>query len=314
MKIMKITEDVTKRKKEEALRTSKDYLNNIINCIGFPVFVKDDNFRFVLANDALCSMLGIERKNIIGRTLGESLPNNQMNHFLKVDKMVLKSGQENSCEEPLTGHDGKILTIITKKTRYVDEQGNKFLVGVIRDITKRKKVEEALKKIEEKYNAILDYSSDQIFMIDKNLKFISVNNCVAKSLGKKPEDIINKSLKDVFNRPDEATKFASNIKKALGGESQRIEGEITLQGKKNVISTQLNPVKDSSGAVTAVLGIARNITARKIIEEELKKSKDILQSKVKELERFNKLAIDRELRMIELKEKIKELERKLGKK
>ena len=123
-----------------------------------------------------------------------------------------------------------------------------------------------------------------------------------------------KSLSDVFGRSEEGARFSSNIKKTLGGESHSIEEEIILQGKKNFINTQLNPIKDSSGAIIAVLGIARNTTDRKNMEEELKKSRDNLQSKVDELERFNKVVVDRELKMIELKKKIKELEEKLGKK
>ena len=100
---------------EIALQASKDYLSNIINAIGDPVFVKDDACRFVLANDSLCKILGIERENIIGKTLGESLPANQMKHFLEIDNMVLESGQDDLSEELLTGSGGKILTIITKK-------------------------------------------------------------------------------------------------------------------------------------------------------------------------------------------------------
>ena len=108
--------------------------------------VKDDESRFILANDSLCEVLGIERENIIGKTLGESLPDNQMKHFLKIDKLVLESGQDNSCEEILTGGDGNILTIVTKKTRYVDEQGNMFIVGSIRDITEQKNSEQFILK------------------------------------------------------------------------------------------------------------------------------------------------------------------------
>jgi PAS domain S-box-containing protein len=125
-----------------------DPIVEILNASGDPIFVKDDAFRFVFVNDALCEMLGMVRENILGHTLGESLPRDQMDHFLEVDRMVLESGRENLCEEPLTGRDGKRLTIVTRKTRYIDRHGSRFVVGVIRDITDRKLAEEKLKKSE----------------------------------------------------------------------------------------------------------------------------------------------------------------------
>jgi PAS domain S-box-containing protein len=135
------------RKRGEELRISSEYLNSIINACGYPIFVKDKNFRFVLANDAMCEMLGIAREQIIGNTLGEQLPKDQMVHFLEIDKMVLASGKENQREEPLVGRGGEILTIFTKKTRYVDERGEMYLVGVIADLTDKKKAEDAQNKL-----------------------------------------------------------------------------------------------------------------------------------------------------------------------
>jgi PAS domain S-box-containing protein len=122
-----------------------EYLDNIINSVADPIFVKDNDYRFITANNALCEMLGISRENIIGKTLGESLPEDQMKHFLKIDKEVLESGEENISKEKLTSKGGKILTIITKKTRYIDEKGSKFLVGIIRDITDNNEYDESKK-------------------------------------------------------------------------------------------------------------------------------------------------------------------------
>ena len=101
---------------------SKDFLDNIINVSGDPFFVKNDNFQFVIVNNALCEILGFSRENILGKTLIESLPKEQMDHFLRVDRIVLSSGQENVSEEFLTGKDGKIHIIVTKKTRYIDNK------------------------------------------------------------------------------------------------------------------------------------------------------------------------------------------------
>jgi hypothetical protein len=64
---------------------------------------------------------------------------------------------------------------------------------------------------------------------------------------------------------------------------------------------------------TLVLGIARDITEREKNEEELIKSKEELEEKLKQLETFNKVSVGRELKMIELKNRIKELERRKGK-
>lgn len=143
---------------KEKTNITLDSLTSVINLVDDAVFVKDDKHRFVLANDALCKMLGMKRADIIGKTLGESLPKSQMEHFLKIDKMVLDSDKANKIEEQLTGANGQILNIVTKKSRYIDSQGNKFLFGVIRDITERESVKIKLEnKIDEleKINSLL---------------------------------------------------------------------------------------------------------------------------------------------------------------
>jgi PAS domain S-box-containing protein len=144
------------------------FFDSILNSIADPVFVKDSNFQFVYANDALCKMLGINRENIIGKTLGESLPEDQMTHFLEIDKNVIDSGQANTSEELLTGKDGKILNIITKKTRYIDEKGNKFVVGIIRDNTERKIAEETIQK------KITELENMNKLMMGRELKMVEL--------------------------------------------------------------------------------------------------------------------------------------------
>ena len=126
------------------------FYDAILNSIADPVFVKNDKFEFIYLNDALCDILGMTKDNIMGKTLGESLPKDEMKHFLEVDKAVLDSGTSNVSEEQLTGKSGKTLTIVTKKTRFIDDKGDKFIVGIIRDITQLKKAESELQdKIDE---------------------------------------------------------------------------------------------------------------------------------------------------------------------
>lgn len=136
---------VERLKQQEFLAEKTDQrLKQIMNCIGDPMFVKDEESRLLLVNEAFCSIFGLSRESIIGKTLAEDVPENEREHFLRIDKQVLADGIENLCEERLTVRGGETRTILTRKNRFIDDQGEKFLVGIIHDITELKKKKEAL--------------------------------------------------------------------------------------------------------------------------------------------------------------------------
>jgi len=137
--------EITERKQAEAeLKGSKEYLENIINAVASPIFVKDDKHKFYLVNDALCSLVNLSVDKIIGTTGYEFFHKEQMKIFIAKDQELFKTGKENIDEEQLTDGKGKIRTIVTHKTLYTDTTGNKFLVGVINDVTENRKYEKEL--------------------------------------------------------------------------------------------------------------------------------------------------------------------------
>lgn len=139
-------------------------INAIINSMGDSIFVKDDQSRLLLVNDAFCEIFGLSRAEIIGKTLAEDVPLNERESFLKIDMQVLADGHENINEESLTVRGSETIFISTRKTRFINSNGEKFLVGVIRDITKRKKTEKALIESEAQFRE-LNATKDILFSI-----------------------------------------------------------------------------------------------------------------------------------------------------
>jgi PAS domain S-box-containing protein len=151
-------EDITERKNterqiveaKEIAEKSEKYLENIINNLADPIFVKDEESKLLVINDAFCQLFGLNKENILGKTLAEDVSPAERESFLRIDKLVLNSGKENISEESLTVRDSQTKTISTKKSRFLDEKGRKFLIGIIRDITDRKIAESLLIEAKEK--------------------------------------------------------------------------------------------------------------------------------------------------------------------
>jgi len=133
--------DAKSKKAEEAAVKARDYFNALINNITDPIFVKDNQHKFVLINNAFCQFFGYSRDSLIGKSDYDFFSKNQSDIFWKFDEMVFDSGQENINEEEVTNASGRIRIVVTKKTLYTDKEGNKFIVGIIRDISERKKAE-----------------------------------------------------------------------------------------------------------------------------------------------------------------------------
>lgn len=121
-----------------------DFLDAILNSIADPVFVKDRQHRWVFMNDAMCRLMGHPRQELLGKTDYDYFPKHQVDVFWEKDELVFNTGQENINEEEFTDADGQVHTIVTKKTLYTDSAGASFIVGIIRDITQVKQLEQKL--------------------------------------------------------------------------------------------------------------------------------------------------------------------------
>ncbi|MCX6670020.1 MAG: PAS domain S-box protein [Methanothrix sp.] len=273
-----------------ALKESKDFLDKIINSIGDPIFVKDRQHRLVLVNDAACKLFGRPREEIVGQTAYDLFPTKEMAEISwEKDEEVFKTGKENVNEETNTYAPGMTRTVLVKKTLYQDKAKNKFLVGVTRDITDRKKAEEDLRDTTNFLADIIDFLPDATLVIDKTGRVIAWNHAMEAMTGIKASDILGKGdyeysepfygerrpilINLVLQPQKEIEDKYDHIERrggALEGEAYMPNmkgGAVYLYGKAAVLY-------DPSGEVFGAIESIRDITDRKHAEEELQKAKD----------------------------------------
>ncbi len=129
------------------MERSQGHLDAIINAIADPIFVKDRRHRWVLLNAPFCRMLGFDREALIGKSDYDFFPQHEADLFWENDEIVFRTGQEHVSEESFTDAQGVLHAVSTKKTLFVDRTGAKFIVGITRDVTERRQVEEKLRQL-----------------------------------------------------------------------------------------------------------------------------------------------------------------------
>lgn len=180
------------------------------------------------------------------------------------------------------------------------------LNSVIQMAVYKYNVEKELKESKERYKYLIDHIEEFVLIINDKAVIEFANRSALNILQRKIEDVVGKSVSD-FLTEDSASKSLMALKNEFSGKSTEV-AEVEVVNSSGEIRN-LKLAKGSrffkeKGKIVGLLVSGQDITEQKKIEEELK-------IKNKDLESANKIMIGRELKMIELKKHIKELEEQL---
>jgi len=272
-----ISTDITERKRaEEALRESEERFRTLFeqaaDCIilmeimpeGVPI-IRD-------VNSATSRILGYDYSELVGKPVSILLANPDRQERVTDRRQKIISGQQ-VFEEKHRCKDGTIrdFEVSIKEIQIGSET---FSLGILRDITERKRAEEALRESESKHKSLIDNFNDMIFTIDLTGKVTFASQSTKQILGYESAEIINMNILDFI--PEEDRKRAiETIPKGMKGEKikQYQTQVITKSGEKVLLEIGFSRIyKD--GAVVGAQAIAKDITARKRAEEALRNSEE----------------------------------------
>ncbi|BAZ20001.1 diguanylate cyclase with PAS/PAC and Chase2 sensors [Kalymmatonema gypsitolerans NIES-4073] len=145
--------------RQEELKRSKEFVHELINKIPDPIFVKNKKHQWIVLNEAYCQFIGYAENVLIEKSDYDFFPKHEADAFHACDDLVFQTQQPHENEEDFTDARGITHVIATKRSLHKDAAGNFFLVGVIRDITIRKRMEDELRR-----------AADDLSRMNKQLK------------------------------------------------------------------------------------------------------------------------------------------------
>lgn len=145
--------------RQEELKRSKEFLDQLINKIPDPIFVKNKKYQWISLNEAYCQFIGYPKNVLLEKSDYDFFRKNEADAFRASDDRVFQTQQPYENEEDFTDVRGITHVIATKRSLHQDAAGNVFLVGVMRDITVRKRMEDELRR-----------AADDLSRMNKQLK------------------------------------------------------------------------------------------------------------------------------------------------
>lgn len=194
--------DISERKREEeALRTSQEIIEGIMNAIPVRVFWKDKNLEYLGCNTLLAHDAGLtDAHDIIGKNDFQMTWHDQAEKYRSDDRQVIGSGQAKLLiEEPQTTPTGETLTLLTSKVPLRDANGEVAgILGTYMDITERKQVEAALAASELRYRRLFESARDGILILNAETGcVVDVNPYLLNMLQFTRDELLGKKLWEI---------------------------------------------------------------------------------------------------------------------
>ena len=178
-------QDITKPKQaEKALRENHLFLETLLNAIPAPVFYKDTEGRYIGFNTSFEMFVGKKSQEVAGKTVFEMAPRELADIYHSKDMELFQHPGVQVYETQLQDSRGIVHEVVYHKATYEDSSGHvRGLIGVILDITERKRAEAAKIESEKKYRDVVENANEIIYTTDLRGNFTYVNPAGVKTVG-----------------------------------------------------------------------------------------------------------------------------------
>ncbi len=256
---------------------------------------------YLEVNEAYEKLTGISRKKVIGNPTSKTMPGLEKEWY-EIYGDVVKTGKSISFEKeakPL----GRVFRV------YAFKSGEDEFATVFEDITISYKAENLVSESEAKYQAIVSCSQDAIVMMDNQGKITSWNLSAEKMFGYNEKEVLGKDLHQLITVNEEHRNKRGNLNIFFEtGKSPLLGKIIELPVKKRngeIFIIELTVSATTLNGKWFGVGVMRDITSRKKNEESKMET-------LNELETMNRLMVDREIKMMELKKEIESLKKQIS--
>ncbi len=252
------------------LDTQQALLESVINSIPELIFVKDLQGTYLACNTSFAEFIGRKREEIIGLDDSQFFDKETAEKFREHDRRMISEEKPLRSEKWVTYPDGTRILLDTLKAPFIDSEGKaNGLVGISRDITESKLVEEDLKKL----STAVEQSPASVVITDLEGNIEYVNPKFCEVTGYSEQEAMGQNPR-ILKSDESPPEIYQELWKALtAGRDWR--GELLNKKKNGEVfweSALISPIKSADGNITHYLAVKEDISERKKDEEALLKS------------------------------------------
>jgi len=257
---------------QKYLHHSQQFLQAILEAIPDPLFVKNEQHQLVLLNQAFVQIFGAKiNGSLLGKTDHDLMPKEQADICQRQDRLAFHHNHPIHNDEEVQGSYGQSRLYYLTKKAFGDSYGQKFLVGIARDVTRQRQAEKALQTSEANNRALLLAIPDMLMRIrrDGRLEYIKLSAFVTPYLP--PEQTASQEGgQTIYNMlpPEQAERRMNAVRQALdSGCVQIYEQILEVEGRMVYEEVRVSPCGEEE-----VLVMIRDISDRKRAEAEVQRS------------------------------------------
>ncbi len=255
------------------LSLARGFIDGILNAVVDPIYVKDEDRRYILVNDSLCRFIGRSREEIVGEIAEDLFLAEEADAFRDSEQQVFDTGQVLEIEESVTDCRGEVHETLTKTSLYCNHvDGKRYLVGVARDITERKKLETQ----RDLMSAAVESAAEVVVVTDTAGRIEYANSAFERVSGYSRSEVIgeNAAISQSGNHDSSFYKeLWSTIKSGnvWKGQLKNKRKDGSLYDEEATIS----PLVSSDGLITNFVAVKRDITQELNLERQLRQSQKL---------------------------------------